>query len=301
MRKVKHWLLAVGMVGLSPFLAGGAYRAEDITLLVVPARYSVMQVAFDIISRYPVVLVSYQGDATTPAPRIHAWNGREWVGVTATDYVEANFMTITPGRAVLVGDDALLPPVMASISSWCPKIERAVSLDTAALINFFGHYFDFERSEWQWFAARYNLNLTVTNAPALQGSWYDRPYYEDEYFSSRPRKEREKNVKPAEVLAPAPVSAPAAEASDAPSATPTFEQLAPAQEEEAPAPVMETAPASEIKLEPVTSSLPAASIQPAPVAETEPPPAQVIETAPTASQPAVPSGWVEQATDKGGP
>ncbi len=162
---------------LSLVLGMGAVHAASpsITMLVVPARYSVMQVAFDMIDLFPSVLVSYQGSARTPQPAIHAWNGREWVRVSVADYQRANFLQILPSRAILVGDDAVLPPSLLEISLWCPRIERVRAQDTAALLNALGPLYSFTASDWRWFAARYNLDLSVTNEDERRASWYSQP------------------------------------------------------------------------------------------------------------------------------
>jgi len=153
-----------------------------VTLLVVPARYSVMQVAFDLAQKYAVVLVSYQGDASSETPLLHAWNGKEWIKIGADDYANASFLQVPPGEALLIGDEKLLPPVLASsIKGWCPKVTTIPSIDTAVLVNSFAKEFSFKPAEWEWFARRYNLTLIDENVPRRKASWYDRPAYEDEY------------------------------------------------------------------------------------------------------------------------
>jgi hypothetical protein len=170
-------LLASVLVSQSMALTPGR-----VTMLVVPARYSVMQVAFDLAQKYSIVLVSYQGDASSEAPLLHAWNGKEWAKITADEYANASFLQVTPGEALLIGDEKLLPPVLASsISGWCPKVTTIPSIDTATLVNTFAKEFSFKPGEWEWFARRYNLTLNDENAPRRSASWYDRPAYEDKY------------------------------------------------------------------------------------------------------------------------
>ena len=170
-------LLACMLVSQSMAMTPGR-----VTMLVVPARYSVMQVAFDLSQKYAVALVSYQGDASSGAPLLHAWNGKEWIKISADEYANASFLQVTPGEALLIGDEKLLPPVLASsISGWCPKVTTIPSIDTATLVNTFAKEFSFKAGEWEWFAKRYNLTLNDANAPRRSASWYDQPAYEDEY------------------------------------------------------------------------------------------------------------------------
>ena len=196
-------LLACMMVSSAVALTPGR-----VTMLVVPARYSVMQVAFDLAQKYAVVLVSYQGDASSEAPLLHAWNGREWIKISADEYANASFLQVTPGEALLIGDESLLPPVLASsISGWCPKVTTIPSIDTATLVNTFAKEFSFKPGEWDWFARRYNLTLNDENAPRRNTSWYDRPTYEDEYTPKVDRwfRRRPPVQVPEETMEPAPV------------------------------------------------------------------------------------------------
>ncbi len=172
-------LVALTMAGLA--LPAGA-APEDLAMLVVPARYSVLQVAFDVVNRFPAVLVSYQGDANTEDPIIHAWNGEEWVRISRDDYDQVNFLQVTPTLTVLVGDENLLPPVLsASPAIWCSRVETITSVDTTTLINDLARVLRFSASDWEWFARRYNLTLNDANAERRQRSWYDRKSYEDDY------------------------------------------------------------------------------------------------------------------------
>ncbi|MBW7908666.1 MAG: hypothetical protein H3C50_07075 [Kiritimatiellae bacterium] len=152
-----------------------AVSAEAFTLIVAPARYSVMQVAQDVLQRTPSVLVSYQGDAATAEPLLHAWNGREWVPMSMKDYREVSFLQRTPDEVVLIGGQDVLPQALVDASSWAPRVERVSDLTTGALVNEFGRIMKWRDSEWRWFAKRYNLALTDEAEPRRRSSWYDQP------------------------------------------------------------------------------------------------------------------------------
>jgi len=147
-------------------------------MVVVPARYSVLQVAFDLLQKRDAVLVSYQGDASTVTPTLHAWNGREWVYISFDDYAHANFVQVVPTQVVLVGGEDLLPESLVTASSWCPLVMNVPAVDTATLVNSFGKTFRFRESDWQWFSSRYNLELADLNAERRRESWYDQPFYD---------------------------------------------------------------------------------------------------------------------------
>lgn len=169
-RKYLIWLTAA-------LVFGGAVAtfAAEWTLIVAPARFSVLQALFDVIQRRPAVLVSYQGDATERQPALHAWNGEEWIPISLRDFAEVRFLSQVPTRVLLVGDEQTLPPAVADAAAWCPRIIAVPSLDTASLLSDVGRALNFTREDWEWFAARYRLQVKDLNAPARATSWYDRP------------------------------------------------------------------------------------------------------------------------------
>lgn len=159
-------VVAIALVAAAP--------AHAFTLVVAPARYSVLQFAFDLLQRTPAVLVSYQG-VPSGDPRLHVWNGNEWVPLSLKDYREVNFLEQLPSQTVLIGNDEVLPAALVDASAWAPKISRAYDLTTGALVNDFGRALAWRESEWKWFAKRYNLQLSDEAAPRRASSWYDQP------------------------------------------------------------------------------------------------------------------------------
>ncbi|MDR0993441.1 MAG: hypothetical protein LBN38_02585 [Verrucomicrobiota bacterium] len=163
------------MMVIGSLAAPAALAQSDAVMLVVPARYAVMQVAFDVARRYPTVLVSYQG--ADPNPALHVWNGFEWMPLALTDYQSGAFLQSYPSRAIFLGDDSLFPASLRSISAWCGNAVQFAELDTPALVNSIGRYLPFTPSDWRWFAGRYNLTLTNLKAAEEEAvrneSWYD--------------------------------------------------------------------------------------------------------------------------------
>jgi hypothetical protein len=192
-------------------------EAAAFTLIVAPARYSVMQVAQDVLLRSPAVLVSYQGDAATPEPTMHAWNGREWVSVTLKDFREVNFLQRLPSRTILVGSDDVLPRVILEAAAWSPRIDRITDMSTGALINDFGRILQWRASDWQWFSRRYNMTLVDEAAPRRASSWYDQPGpLPDRPRITPPLGARPARPTPPEIAAPEPSPVPVIEAAGDP-------------------------------------------------------------------------------------
>lgn len=179
MKKTMIWAIALGLAITTGWSVAASMpsktKNKPLTLLVVPSRYSILQVAFDLSRRFPAVLVSYQGSADTERPVLHAWNGEQWVYVSMKDFREGNFVQVTPDRAVLIGDEATLPTALTDALSWCPTLLNVRDMNTADLLNSAGRLFQFNREDWAWFAGRYRLNLQDLNADARTQSWYDQP------------------------------------------------------------------------------------------------------------------------------
>lgn len=160
-----------GLLVVSLFLF--TVSASAFTLIVAPARYSVIQFAQDVLKRNAAVLVSYQGEASSAEPRLHAWNGSEWVPVSMKDYREVSFLQRVPDQTILIGGRDILPQALVDASSWSPRVERVSDLNTSGLVNEFGRILNWRASEWQWFAKRYNLSIEDEAAARRSSSWYD--------------------------------------------------------------------------------------------------------------------------------
>lgn len=276
---MKRTILCLGAV----LLAGSARaqtKPEQVTMLVVPARYSVLQVAFDMYRRFPVVLVSYQGEASTESPLLHAWTGKDWSPITLPEYGTASFLRVAPGQTVLVGDDALLPPVLASsISSWCPRVLNVPFIDNAALVNSFGEIFKFKPRDFEWFARRYNLKLKDENQPRREESWYDVGAYED-WWSQRHRRQKQGREVPAELERRPPPVEPVPPISIQPPAEPEAVEPAPEPAAVEPAPADEPAPATVWEAVPADAEEPASTPETAAPSEPEAGPAPEPEPEP---------------------
>lgn len=216
--KTRVWVPVVAAVlaGLSTLSA----RAQD--LYVVPARYSVLQVMFDIVKIRPAGLVSYQGNATTQVPALHAWNGQEWVRIGIDSLRDGSFAAVRPVRVVLVGDKDTLPPVLAdAVQPLAPAILNWSEMDNASLVNAAGKLQKFTSGEWTRIASRYNMQIRNSN-PGRKDSWYYRDHPELRGGSPVLRKSPEWStpdaVPPAQSAPQAPTTPPAAPAPAEPAA-----------------------------------------------------------------------------------
>ncbi len=199
-------LFFIAAFGVFTAAKGMGPPPPDLTLLVMPERYSVIQTGFDIRSQRPVVLVAYRGEPDTDNPVLHVWNGEYWHNITMDDYKSADFLRVQPGRVILIGDMDTLPEVLVTESEWAPQVMNIPEMDSVSLINAIGRTLDFSAREWRWFAGRYNLEMEDLAEDRRRVSWYDQAQFEDpEWLRRRERREAAERHYPPPVDDPPPV------------------------------------------------------------------------------------------------
>jgi len=158
--------LAVLATATQLALAGG-------TVVVAPARINLIQVGMDLVARHGVTLVSYQGEAATAKPLLHVWNGKEWEYVALDAFQSGSFLPSKPAQTLVIGDEKLVPEVLAPMSAWAGKLQKITNLATPDLLNSVGSALKFRADDWKWFATRYNMKSEDLNAELRKGSVYD--------------------------------------------------------------------------------------------------------------------------------
>lgn len=179
MNKILQSLVAAATLAACALPQSAAAAQGDYTLIVAPARYSVIQMSFDLIKKRPAVLVSYRGEANTAEPLLYVWDDsetkKEWISISMQDYRDIRFVADTPKQVVLLGDEATLPTSLKNATGWAKSVQSVKQLDNAALVNEFGRLWKWAPEEWAWFSKRYNLQLQDEAAPYRRSSWYDQP------------------------------------------------------------------------------------------------------------------------------
>lgn len=197
MKKYFGWMAAV-------WLAASTAAWADGTVVVAPARISVMQVGMDLAARYGVTLVSYQGEASTANPLLHLWNGTSWEFLSLDEFVSGKFLAAKPTQTLVIGDEKFVPEVFAPMSAWAGKLQKIPALGTADILNTAGQALKFRAADWQWFSARYNMKVEDLNTALRQDSIYKHKVGEP--LTLRRRDEAKKTttgVPPAAIIEPA--------------------------------------------------------------------------------------------------
>lgn len=164
-------------VGLSGIAIRREAKAETPTLLVIPARYTIVKFSFDVARlRRAVSLVSYSGEVEA-TPLMHVWrsDAQEWVKMSIEEYRSADAFKIRPQRIILVGGDKVLPSSLIEASTWCSDVKRIPTLNIMALVNALNEDLKFHSLEWRWLAMRYELKLKDLNAERRRYGRYGKP------------------------------------------------------------------------------------------------------------------------------
>lgn len=142
------------------------------TVLVAPARMSVIQVGLDLVARNGVTLVSYQGEASTAKPLLHVWNGTGWDYVTLEDFTAGKFLSAKPAQTLVIGDDKMVPEVLTPMSAWAGQVQKIPGVLTPEILNAAGTALKFRPVDWQWFSNRYNMKVEDINAAVRKDTVY---------------------------------------------------------------------------------------------------------------------------------
>ncbi|MBI2440015.1 MAG: hypothetical protein HYV35_01445 [Lentisphaerae bacterium] len=224
-------LLGLGL-GLMGWVApASSSPARETTLLVVPGRLPMVQLAFDLAELRPVAILSYRGAARAADPLLFFWVNGAWQYVSPDDFRERRFIAAWPRRVVMLGDDQTLPALLVDEAAWGAEVTRLKTLQIAELINALDAVFHFKEREWKSLARRYGLTLTDVNAPRRKINTYDIPRSKLP-LASTTFKQQQDDVPPAvlvEESAPVtPTTAKAAKKGSKPSLAVPVEESAPA-------------------------------------------------------------------------
>ncbi|MBN2301816.1 MAG: hypothetical protein JXN60_04800 [Lentisphaerae bacterium] len=150
---------------------------QDTTLLVVPSKYTIVQLAFDMAKIRNVDLVAYDSGVNTVDPILHVWNDtlQEWTRTTLQEYETGNIFRSRPGNAVIIGSASDLPAGLLDASKWISDRTHVPTLNIVTLINTLNSTFSFSKKEWKWLGKRYRLELKDLNKEQRRYGRYGRP------------------------------------------------------------------------------------------------------------------------------
>jgi hypothetical protein len=193
--------LAVSL--LLPFAASAAEAVN--TLLVVPARQRMVQLAFDMQSLRHAEVISWRAGAGADAPELNYWTGQVWAPLTLAQFRSGEKLARKPQKTIFIGLDT--PAVLTEAP--LPGIARFETFDTAVLVNNLDAFYAFSDSEWRLLSKRYSFMLRDTNARLRQQNRYAQPPPEEPKSKRNPilfdKSPSPAKVTPAKIARPATV------------------------------------------------------------------------------------------------
>jgi hypothetical protein len=177
---LKKYGLVVSVLLLTFVLAGTsiAQQPEGPAVLVVPARPTIVKLAFDVAEmRRGTALICYQVAPGSASPVVSVWDtrGQDWVKTSLNDYASASIFDPVPQQVILVGTDSDILAVFERASSWSKQVRRVPSLNIMNVINALNETLDFSPAEWRYLAKRYDLKLQDLNAERRRYGKYGKP------------------------------------------------------------------------------------------------------------------------------
>jgi len=163
---------AVVMCGSSVYAAKG-----DGSVLVVPSRYTVIQLAFDIAALRDVTLVSYENSDADKDPVLYRWDAfsSAWKVLTADEYAVGSFSAATPTEMILVGSGSDLPATLIAGASQAKKVSRIESLNIVDMVNSLNKSMKFTPREWQILSERHGFTYKDKNEERRRWGRYGPP------------------------------------------------------------------------------------------------------------------------------
>jgi hypothetical protein len=154
-----------------------AYAAGEDGVLVVPSRYTVIQLAFDVAALRDTTLISYQKSDTGKDPVLYVWNSTAsaWKSISIGEYSIGAFSTAVPKEMILIGSDGDLPASIIDGASQAEKVTRIETLNAADIVNKLDQSMKFTPSEWKALANKHGFTIKDNNEERRRWGRYGPP------------------------------------------------------------------------------------------------------------------------------
>ena len=154
-----------------------AARRNTTDVLVVPSRYTIVQLSFDIVALRDVALVAYGNSATSGELLLHAWDADTgtWKRITADEYAVGAFSSREPDEMILIGSDEDLPSVIIAGASQARNVTRIDTLSVVTVVNALHKRMKFTEREWKLLADRHGLKIKDSNYERRRWGRYGPP------------------------------------------------------------------------------------------------------------------------------
>jgi len=170
-------LILIGFLICFCAMPAVAANGDGQTLVVIPARYTVVQFAFDVAGLRPVYLVAYDTEGEAGTLVLYVWDSRarKWLRTSLDEYRSGAIFREQPTRVILIGRDQELPAGLAEASARSAAVVRIPSMKVVDMVNGLNRVFSFRANEWRYLAKRYQLDLEDRNAERRRYGRYGPP------------------------------------------------------------------------------------------------------------------------------
>jgi len=128
-------VLAAGMILAGNVRAVSPRDASEV--VVIPARYTVVKFAFDLLHLRPVTLLAVQEGRADSQLLLHVWERGtgEWAGISLEEYRTGAAFPATAQSLILIGDTADVPADLEQGTIWPVETTRIPSLQIVTVVN----------------------------------------------------------------------------------------------------------------------------------------------------------------------
>lgn len=192
MKMAKMMVILMVAIGMTSCIAPQSVTVSG-TALLVPNRYTLIELAFNIREFRPVQLLIFDSAKTN----LYVWNTseRKWLKTTADDINRIPEFDLN--KIIVIATERDIPQsCVDGLEKPGVSVERISSYDFKTVFNKLNSHFNFSLSEWEYFAKTYDLTIEDRNAERRRWGKYGKP------GSPKPLKQLQPVVIPEEIEQP---------------------------------------------------------------------------------------------------
>ena len=176
--RAKTGLVCVIVLLAATLAPGQGFDNIDSTVLVIPSRYTIVQLGFDVLRLRPAVSLVAYDISPTGEPVLHVWNAqqRDWVRTGIEELRSGSIFRSPPRSAVVMGTDEEIDPALSeAVKAVSPTVEEIHSRALADLVNGLNKVLRFTPGEWKRLARKHGLVLKDLNEQRRRYGKYGPP------------------------------------------------------------------------------------------------------------------------------
>jgi hypothetical protein len=175
MKRVKPVVAA--LIAAITVCGTSAYAAGENGILVVPSRYTVVQLAFDIAALRNATLISYEKSDAGKDPVLYIWDSltSAWESMSIDEYSTGSFSPVVPKEIILIGSGDDLPAAIIDGASQAKKVSIINTLNIADIVNSLNKSMKFTPPEWKALANKHGFTIKDNNEERRRWGRYGPP------------------------------------------------------------------------------------------------------------------------------